>query len=478
VEETQQSLPPFSVYKTFYLVGIKGVAMTSLAQILIDLDKTVLGCDVSEAFVTQAILNDLSITCDEGFTHNIPETVDCVIYTAAHQGAQNPIVKEATKKGLPTYSQAEALGHVFNAKKGIAVCGVGGKSTTSAMLTWILSELSLKPSYSVGVGSIVGLPRTGVWNTQSDFFVAEADEYVTNPQEVQNGAQPEPRFSYLQPYCTVCTNLAYDHPDVYSDFSVTKKAFMAFFSQIKAGGILILNHKDLPELELPTDTEVKTFGSAGDCDYLYVYEESESNEGITKATLIIDQKRYQLTLKVPGRYNVENAVAAIAACDSVGIDIQDALKALETFASTQRRFEFKGEKNEILFYDDYAHHPSELSAVIRAAKSWYKNKQLYIAFQPHTYSRTKSLLDDFATVLSSTTHLILLDIFASARESLDETVSSSILAEEISNQGYTENIPVLPNYSALAEYISDQIPKGSVCITLGAGDIYKVHELL
>lgn len=476
--ETQTTQPPFSVYSTFYLVGIKGVAMTSLAQILVDLGKEVQGCDVEEAFVTQDKLDALGIAIDTGFSHQIPKKTDCVIYTAAHQGADNPVVKQAVQAGIPTYSQAEALGHVFNAQKGIAVCGVGGKSTVSAMITWILSELKYDPSFSVGVGEIIGLPNTGRWNPESQYFVAEADEYVTNPQAVQRGAEPEPRFSYLKPHCTVCTNLSFDHPDVYKDFDATKKAFTAFFSQIKPGGVLILNHKDLPELSKHSAAEVRTFGSAGECDYLYVYDEADSHAGITKATLIVNQERYEITLKVPGRYNVENAVAAIAACDAMGLDLEAVIQALSSFGSTQRRFEAKGEKQGVTFYDDYAHHPSEIEAVLRAIKSWYPEEKIYVAFQPHTYSRTKALLGDFAAALSLAPHLVLLDIFASARESKDPSVSSTVLKEAIQAGEYEGTIPVLANYSELAEYINKDIPTGSVCITLGAGDIYKVHEIV
>lgn len=452
--------------------------MTSLAQILVDLKKTVGGCDLTEEFVTQSLLNSLHIDIDEGFTHTLPQTVDCVVYTAAHQGADNPLVKQAVADGIPVYSQAEALGHVFNTKKGIAVCGVGGKSTVSAMVTWILTQCNLSPSFSVGVGKIIGLEKTGQWDEKSEYFVAEADEYVTNPQAVQKGETPEPRFSYLKPYVTVCTNLSYDHPDVYKDFAQTKAAFEAFFSQIKPGGTLILNHKDIPEVAHHAADEVRSFGSAGDCDYLYVYEESESAEGVTHATLIVDQKRYELTLKVPGRYNVENAIAAIAACDVIGIDIQQAVSALASFSSTQRRFEFKGEKNTVLFYDDYAHHPSELSAVIRAAQSWFPTKDITIVFQPHTFSRTKSLITDFAAVLAQAPRLVLLDIFASARESADDTISSTILAEAVKDLGYQNDIPILKDYTELASYIKKHSAKNSVCITLGAGDIYKVHDLV
>ena len=468
---------PFSPYSHFYLVGIKGVAMTSIAQMLLDLGKKVSGSDVPESFVTQKILDSNQISIDTNFETPMPKSVDCVIYTAAHEGADNPQVLAATQAAIPTLSQAEALAKFFNAQRGIAVCGVGGKSTVSAMLTWIFSKLGKQPSFSVGVGSILGLEKTGSWNPLSDYCIAEADEYVTNPQEVKKGGAPIPRFSYLQPFCTICTNLMYDHPDVYASFDETKKAFTEFFSAIKPGGTLILNHKDLPLLAKHSAETVVTFGSVGECDYLFVYDEEASHSGITKATLITNQERYELTLAVPGRYNVENAVAALAACDALGIDLNSAIEALASFSSTQRRFEAKGTKNGVIYYDDYAHHPSELSAVISALTHWYPNHKLYVAFQPHTFSRTKTLLPEFVSALATAPNLILLDIFASARENLDPTVSSQSIADGVTKETQ-KVIPVLASYQDLATYLSKNTEPKSIVLTVGAGDIYKVHDLI
>ena len=469
---------PFSEYHSFFLVGIKGVAMTSIAQILSDLGKKIQGSDVSEQFVTQRILDELNIDITTGFDSPLPTSVDCVIYTAAHKGVNNPQVQAAIANNIPTFSQAEAISLLFNEKKGIAVCGVGGKSTVSAMITWILHTLKLEPSYSVGVGSILGMPRTGAWNENSEYFVIEADEYVINPGCVERDEAPVPRFSFLKPYCTVCTNLSYDHPDVYPSFAEIQKAYSNFFSNIKPGGSLIINHKDRSLVQQHTSAQLITFGSDQESDYRYTYNQEASKSGSTTATVTAHQKNYTVTLKVPGKYNIENAVTALAVCDTLEIPLAEAIQALSSFSSTQRRFEYKGKKNGSDYYDDYAHHPSELTAVIQAAKEWYPDRSLYIAFQPHTYSRTKSLLSEFAATLSESPKLILLDIFASAREVPDTNISSKILKEEILALSPEKEIPVLPDYQSLAQYLSESIPANSVILTVGAGDIYKVHELL
>jgi UDP-N-acetylmuramate--alanine ligase len=209
-------------YHRFYLVGIKGVAMTALANCLHDAGKQIRGSDVAEDFVTLNQLQAINCPIDTSFEPNLINQSECVIYTAAHQGPQNPQVVAARAAGIPTFSHAEALGFLFNQKKGLAVCGVGGKSTTSAMITWIMCHTTTpttdQPSYAIGVGKIPGLAKTGQWQADNAYFVAEADEYVTDPHATTRGEKITPRFSYLRPFITVCTNLRYDHPDVYKNF--------------------------------------------------------------------------------------------------------------------------------------------------------------------------------------------------------------------------------------------------------------------
>ncbi len=469
---------PFSSFSHCYLVGIKGVAMTSLAELLVDVGIKVSGCDVAEDFVTAEALCTLDISITSGFDHTIPETVDCVIYTAAHQGKQNSIVQQAQTNNIQIYSQAEALGIFSAQKETIAVCGVGGKSTVSAMVTWVLEKLGDKPSYSVGVGSIVGLPKTGRWNQQSRYFVVEADEYVTNPEEVKVGKDGIPRFSFLHPSHCICTNIHFDHPDVYKTVEQTHAVYQAFFTKVPNSGTIICNRKDR-DLVLPaTKSKVVSFGSIGECDYLALYHVDTSKAGVTQAEVVYDKKRHSFKLQVPGRYNVENAVATITLCHQLGYEINDITKALSSFASTQRRFENKGIKDSITYYDDYAHHPSEISAVLNALTDWYPTVPCIIAFQPHTFSRTKELFTEFVLALSNAPQLILLDIFASARENFDDTVSSKALAAAIEEQNPERQVVVVPNYQELAKYLNTHAPKGSVILTIGAGDIYKVHELL
>lgn len=466
-------------YTHFHLVGIKGVAMTSIAQILQDMGKKVTGTDLVEHFVTQPLLDAHGFEITHDFTQAPPTQTECVIYTSAHQGVDNPQVVIAKQHNLPIFSQAEALAACFNQKKGVAVCGVGGKSTVSAMIAWILTKLEKNPSFSVGVGKINGLTATGYWDDSSEHFIAEADEYVTDPAARKKGIPITPRFSYLHPFVTVCTNLSFDHPDVYDDFEHTKEVFFRFFSQVNPEGALVINYEDLVHKPKTTAKKILTFGKNSAADIAYAYDPSKQVAGKTTATVSHDGSEYSLELQVPGEYNVSNACAAIAACTCIGIPVAQSVGALASFRSTKRRFEHALTLNQVTCYDDYAHHPQEVAAAITAITTWYPDRKIIVAFQPHTYSRTKQLLHEFVHSLSKAKEVWLLDIFASAREGSDSSISSDHIVSGVQKKDSSVVIQNIHSIAALAEKIqevSDREP--TIVLTLGAGDIYTVYDLL
>ncbi len=459
-------------HSSFYLVGIKGVALTALAQCLLDAGKQVRGSDVAEDFVTKDILAKRGIEIDSGFESEIPAATDCVIYTAAHQGQFNPQVQQAQAKGIPIMSHAEALGELFNEKKGIAVCGVGGKSTTSAMIAWILEKTGQQPSFAIGVGNIPGLEKTGQWSAQSEYFVAEADEYVIDPSAPSRGEEITPRFSFLKPYITVCTNLKFDHPDVYRNFEHTKQVYQTFFDQIKDSGWLITNVDD----QIAHSPQGFTFGESEQADFQLVGY--ESNEGVTQGAFTFKGETHTLQLQIPGKFNLMNALAALAAIQAIGIDVNQASESLKSFKSTMRRSEFIGEKNGVKYYDDYAHHPNEVKSVIKAFKEWFPNQKLVVAFQSHTFSRTKALFDDFVDAFVDADEVVMIDIFASAREAFDSSMTSDMLCSAIQGKYpkiKASNVKTIEN---LTEYLKTNLKSGDVCLTVGAGNIYQVHSLV
>jgi UDP-N-acetylmuramate--alanine ligase len=307
---------------------------------------------------------------------------------------QHPEVVWAQKNNIPTLSQAEALAQLFNNKHGIAVCGVGGKSTVSAMIVWILHQLQQNASFSVGVGNIIGLNKTGHWATESEYFckLMNTSLILSKP--------PVPRFSFLQPNVIVCTNLQFDHPDVYENFEMTKQTFLKFFLQLKAGGILIINGDDENLIELSQsikrhrdDIKIFTFGTTNECTILL--EHPHFTTGMSHASLTYTDRIFQLKLPLPGEFNIKNATAALLAVKKIGFHLHEAVPAIATFQSTQRRFELKGQKRNVWYFDDYAHHPHEIEAVIQALKQWFPNQRQVIAFQHILENIT--LRDDFAS---------------------------------------------------------------------------------
>lgn len=470
---------PLKDFSNFYLVGIKGVAMAAMAQMLCDAGKKVAGADLPERFVTQKGLEKLGLSIDTSFDVVLSPDVECVIYTAAHNSQDNPLVQQALKKNIPIYTHAEALGWFFNDKIGVAVCGVGGKTTISAMIAFILEKLGDEPSYSVGVGGIPGLDAPSKWRPSSKHFVVEADEYVTDPSAPKKGIPITPRFKYLQPSVTVSTNIRHDHPDVYPSLDETKTTFLAFFNQRKPDGPLIYPSDEPIASELAAQSQEPkfSFGTGAEADYRLTKVGHDQTWSF--ATLEYGGKEYQLKLKVPGLYNLKNAAAAVAAVHTLGFDLDKAAAALSEFNSTDRRFEFKGTKDGVRYFDDYAHHPHELEALISTALEWFGHDNTIIAFQPHTFSRTRELFSEFVAALSLAPNLILLDIFASAREAFATDISAQDLATAvIKTRGLNQEIPVLADEKALAEYLKKNTKPGQVVLTVGAGTIYKAFDLI
>jgi UDP-N-acetylmuramate--alanine ligase len=472
------NLPDVDLFsaQSVYFVGIKGVGMTALAVLLQNAGVSVAGADVAEQFVTDETLAVHRIRVDV-FGGNLPADVEAVVYSGAHKGNSNPLVEEARQKGIACVTLAEAVGLVSQKKETIAVCGVGGKSTTSALLSWMLETAGWKPSYAVGVGTIPNLGSSARWQ-EGAHFVVEADEYVADPQVPADSLTP--RFLSLSPKHGICTSLAYDHPDVYASFEETVAAFRALFAKIPAGGKLVVNG-DIPELV----TLAQEFAST--LDVILVGEGSHNTwrlsdlhveNGASVATLSSQDERISLRLPIPGFHNLRNAAYATVLARALGVPSEPIQASIETFRSTTRRFELVGKtKNGMRCYDDYAHHPRELQAISDSLTDWFSNQTVLVCFQPHTYSRTKALFAEFVEVLEKMPgELVLLPIFSSAREQHDPTVSSDQLAHELQNRG--KSVRLVQNQQELLEYIQAFDGNDKLCITLGAGDIYKVYEHL
>lgn len=453
-----------------HVVGIKGVAMAALACCLQDLKIGITGSDVKEFFVTNELLKKRKIKWQVGFDEKfLKYKPDLVITTGAHGGLENPQVLAAKKIGIPVLTHAQALSELMHGREGISVCGVGGKTTTSSMIATIFDYARKKPSFAIGVGQINPLGDPGRFSDGAH-FVAEADEYANSP-----GIDPRPRFSFQKPKMIVTTNIEHDHPDVYPSLTETKIAFQNFFKNLPEGGMLITNADNFNSLEVAKASGVNflTYGFSPSAnwrvDKLYLGEEQTIFDLVYQEA-VIDQ----IKLKVPGRFNVLNAAAAFATAIFFGLDAKLIKEGLARFGGTRRRFEFIGEVGGIKLYDDYAHHPQEIKATLSAAKFWLPRRRLVVVFQPHTFSRTKALYDEFSRSFSLADQVIITDIYASAREKDDLMISGKLLAEGIKK--YQAHVQYLPGEDEVISFLQGNTLKNDLVITMGAGNIFLWHK--
>ncbi len=456
-----------SFIKTIHFVGIKGVAMTSLAIIAKEMGMRVTGSDTEEKFPTDETLSRFNISPLKGFaSHQIRDDTDLVIYTGAHQGIHNIEVQIAISKKIPVLPHGKALGLFMRDKKGISVAGSHGKTTTSAMIAHVLMKSGLDPSFAIGCGNIISL-NTPAHAGKGAYFAAEADEYVTDPT-----SDPTPRFMWQKPEAIVITNIDFDHPDVYSSLSDVEKAFAKFIFAMPKPGIVVGNADDAPARRVLKQAQnpTITYGTNPGVDYKLV--NVVFGEGKTIFSIKHKAKNLgEFELSIPGTHNALNATSVVAVLNTLKLmPIDEIRRHLLTFTGTKRRFEKVAEKNGKLLFDDYAHHPVEIAATLAGVKAWFPKKRLVAIFQPHTYSRTKALLREFATCFYKADMVVLTEIYASAREKPIPGVSGALLEAEVCKQH--PGVIFAATYADVLEYIRIQTRENDLILTMGAGDIY------
>src|SRR3989344_5577459 len=457
--------------KNIFFLGIKGVAMANLAVILKKMDKDVTGCDIEEEFITDKLLRNNRIDWSIGFNFsNLPEKTDLIVYSAAHSGTNNPLIIKARKKNINIISQSQLLGELMNQfKTKIAVCGCHGKTTTSSLLVYALNRLKQRPSYLVGV-PFFSEHQGGDFQGKK-YFVVEADEYGVNPP-----IDKTPKFHLLNPNYIIATNIDFDHPDVYKDIEETKKAFLKFFNVsinqlINTRLFLCADDKNLMKVakSLPKKNYL-TYGFDKKADY-QINSWKTDEEG---SSFSVDKFIYKISLF--GEKNISNAVAVISFLLHLGFSQEKIKEAIKDFVGAERRFEKIYFKNNIYLFDDYAHHPAEISATINAAKSRFKNRRIIVVFQPHTYSRTSNLLGEFAESLSLADICLVLPIFASARESAKDSKVSSEDIVRLIKDSLNKDCLYSGSSVQLINQLDNILKNGDVVFTMGAGDVYKLAE--
>lgn len=456
--------------KKIHFTGIKGVGMTALALCARDLGIKVAGSDIKEKFVTDETLMKARISWKVGFKKENIGKPDLLIFTCAHQGEENPEVLYAKDKKIPVLSHAQALGLFMQDKESISVCGVGGKTTTASIMATLLDQTGLNPSFAIGVGNINPLGLPGKYNKKGKYFIAEADEYITSPKN------KKPRFFYQEPKIIVITNIEFDHPDVYKNIDQTIEIFKTFAQKIPKDGLLVccIDNDNVKKLLQLIKVPYQTYGYSPLADWQIINLRLSPGR-ITFSIKHKDIEIEDLAIKVPGRFNVLNATAAFVVGNFLGIGFNQLKQGLEIFKGTKRRFEFIENINGIDLYDDYAHHPIEIRATLQAAKKWFVDRRIIAIFQPHTYSRTKALLPEFAKSFEDANLVIITDIYASAREKKEDfNITSKDLADEI--RKHKANVVYLIGKDEVVKLLKQNTKKEDVIFTLGAGDIFLWHD--
>ena len=444
-----------------HFIGIGGISMSGLAEILLKENFTITGSDSKPSNLTAHLESMGAKIFYPQKAENVIGGIDVVVYTAAiHE--DNPEYMEVVRQGIPMLSRAELLGQLMNNyETPIAVSGTHGKTTTTSMLSHILLEAETDPTISVGgiLNAIGGNIRVG----DSGVFVTEACEYTNS-------------FHSFFPKISIILNVEEDHMDFFKDIHEIRASFHKFATLLPEDGALVIN-KNIECMETITEglsCKVITYSECQDADYTAA-NISYNELGNASFDLIrYGENIGRIQLSVAGDHNVSNALSTLAVADLMGISLDVAQKGIASFTGTVRRFEYKGERNGFTIIDDYAHHPTEIKATLTSAQN-YPHKDIWCIFQPHTYTRTKAFFHEFAEALALADHVILADIYA-ARETDTLGMSSEALAEEIKKLG--ADAYYLPSFEAIENFVLEKVIHGDVLITMGAGDVVNIGESL
>jgi UDP-N-acetylmuramate--alanine ligase len=455
--------------KKIYIVGIEGAGTSALAKIYHALGYDVSGSDNGDHFFGGS-LKKLGIAVHGKFSEgNIPDKVDFAVYSTAFK-EDNPEITEIRKRRIKLYSYPEALGELFNKKIGIAVCGTHGKTTTTALAAAVFETAGTDPSVVVGstLKQWEGNARFG----KGEQFILEADEY-------QN------KLKFYKPWSAILTSADYDHPDFFPDFESYKKTFKDFVARIPKTGALVVwgDSSDTLEIAKHAKCKVLTYGFGEENDY-----KIKNQNAKIKIDSVIPIQEFEVLhkeeslgvfeIRMVGKHNALNAAAVIALAHFSGLDMEKVRKGLENFQGIKRRFEYVGVYDgDALLIDDYAHHPDEVRATLKGARSLYQDKKITVVFHPHSYTRTKALLEEFAQSFEDANSVIVIDIYGSAREN-DGDVSSEDLVKLINHYQYgkAEHVPTIEK--AVEHIKSGEYGKDDVIIIMGAGDVWRAAEEL
>lgn len=445
-----------------HFIGIGGISMSGLAEILLEEGFQISGSDMKASAMTDKLASlGASIMIGQKAS-NITDGIDLVVYTAAIH-PDNPEFCAVKEHGIPMLTRAQLLGQMMdNYKNPIAVSGTHGKTTTTSMLTHVLLAAKKDPTISVGgiLDAIGGNIRVG----KSDILVTEACEYTNS-------------YHSFNPVISIILNVEEDHLDFFSGIEEIRESFRTFARKLPKHGLLVVNgDMDCTDfIQEGVAADIVTFGITGKNLTYSAANISYDEQGNGSYDLVENgQITDHINLHVNGIHNIMNSLSVIAVARRLGIDSEDIKKGLLSFTGTKRRFEYKGERNGFTIIDDYAHHPTEIAATLNAAKK-YPHNEVWTVFQPHTYTRTMAFLDEFAEALSISDHVIVTDIYAAREKDLGQVHAKDIVERM---KKYDVDVTYISSFDDIEKFILKNLKNNDLLITMGAGNVVDIGENL
>jgi UDP-N-acetylmuramate--alanine ligase len=453
----------FTNLAAVHFIGIGGAGMSGIAEVLLDYNLEVSGCDQSLSETTERLVK-LGATVYQGHSAEHVERVDLVVISSA-VSRDNPEVVAARQNNITVVRRAEMLGELMRLKYGVAVAGTHGKTTTTSLIGTVLTEAGLDPT--VIVGGRLRVSGTGARLGKSEYLVAEADEYDRS-------------FLRLQPILAVVTSIDEDHLDTYANLDEIRQAFVTFAGKVPFFGqaILCLDDTNIQELlpQLKQEHRVVTYGLSPQADLRAT--EFESTPAGSRFQ-VVDSRQGEMgtiDLPMPGLHNVRNSLAAIAVGQAMGVPFVSIARALAGFSGVHRRFETRGVWRGAKVIDDYAHHPTEVTATLEAARQAFPGAVIHAIFQPHLFSRTRHLALEFGRSLLGADKAVVTEIYPS-REQPEPGVTSDLVVEAARRSGHRD-VRSCADWREVPPMLAAEVQEGDVILTLGAGDIYRLAELL
>ncbi|MGM0545822.1 MAG: UDP-N-acetylmuramate--L-alanine ligase [Bacteroidota bacterium] len=450
----------FGRTRHIHMVGIGGIGMSGMAEILLQKGYQITGSDANMSETVER-LQELGADISIGHDAKNIEGADVVVYTSAVQAKENIETKAALDQGIPVIKRAEMLAELMRMKYGVGVAGTHGKTTTTTMIGHVIQDGSFDPTIMVG-GKVHSFSKTNAVVGKGDIIVVEADEF-------------DRTFLRLTPSLGVITNIEAEHLDIYENLEDVKEAFIEFANKVPFYGAVVLCLDDsnvrsiIPQIERRTITygltpQAKIRAVDINIDH-FTSSFTVVNEGETLG---------KINLQTPGEHNIKNALAAVTVGLELDINFEDIKSGLERFKGVFRRFQLKTEKDGVMVIDDYAHHPTEIQATLDAARKGWPERRIVAVFQPHLYSRTQELYKDFGLSFFDAEVCVITDVYPSREEPI-EGVSGKLIADVAKEYGHRK-VHYVEEKSDLPAKLKDIVEAGDVVITMGAGDIYKYGE--